>query len=399
MRGRSPTLLVDGGDAFFGPPTIKAKLPAHERAEFRKARAVLHSYNYMGYQAVGLGPNSIQFGVDKLEAFLKDAKFPVICANLVEKSTGKPVFNRSWIIEESGVRFGVYGVILDKLHRGYRKRVLGEKYTILDPIETTRRIVPELRKQCDIVIGLSNLHKSDNFKIAQTIKGIDALIDPYSQAGNKSIWILSGEYLVDKWDAPVLRIDGQGSRVGVFEMLFSGESKEYTYQAYDYPLEPQIFSHPELADLVSKIEKGSMKTPVVDSNPQEVRLLSDLFLGEEICGGCHTEQYDFWKATSHKTAYDSLEKNKDHLKYECIECHSVGYGVAFVDLAEVGDFKGVQCESCHGVNPDHAENPKKHRLEKVNDTACWGCHNDKITGKDFFYEEALKKAACPKMVE
>jgi len=394
VRGRSPVLLVDGGDIFFAGPSKKAPDAAQERRAFLTARTILRAYNYMGYQVVALGPADIQYGIDTLKNLVKEASFPVVCANLVNKKTGEPVF-KSWvIIEESGVRFGVYGTILDSLNKSYTRRVLGEDYEILDALESTRKVVSELRPRCDVVIALSHLNKDDNYKIATSVEGIDAIVDPYCQYGNKAVWIMEGEYLAERGGVPILRIDGQGSRVGVFEMNFGASNKRITsYRGYDYPLEPQIFDHPDMA----KIVKGRSLT--VDFDARAVRLLDDRFLGYETCGGCHQAQYDFWKSTKHSTAYASLEKDSTELRHDCVECHTVAFGVSYVDPTKVGEFKNVQCESCHGINANHPENPKQFRLGAVKEGYCWGCHNETFTKKTFYYAEAKEKAACPKMLE
>lgn len=402
VRGRSPVLLVDGGDAFFGSPSKKAPSKGQELRALRTGRAILHAYNYMGYEAVTLGPGDLQYGVDRLKEFLGRARFSVVCANLVEKESGKPVFKDSVVIEKSGRRIGIYGVLLSSLNRTFKKRILGDRYELLDAVETTRKVVAELRKRCDVVIALSHVNKRENEEIARSVPGIDAVIDPDCRSGNKSIWVVEGQYLVDRFGPPILRIDGQGSRVGVFEMFFQEkENKKFSsYRGYDYPLEPQILSHPELAAIVERLKGGRQRDLKIDFDPGKVRLIPDWFLGEETCGACHQDQYDFWRGTKHSSTYAKLKETGDHLKYECVECHSLGYGLSFVKLDRVGDYKEVQCESCHGLKPDHPENPGKNRLGKVAESTCWSCHNPEFTKKeDFNYEEGLKKTACPKMVE
>ena len=129
--------------------------------------------------------------------------------------------------------------------------------------------------------------------------------------------------------------------------------------------------------------------------------LTDEFLGEEGCGGCHEEQHKFWQSTKHATTYVTIEKTGDHQLLECAGCHTFGYGVTFADLKSPGKFKEVQCESCHLSRAGHAENPQLVTMGAVGDEACWGCHNPAITKafteKDFDYASALPGASCPKI--
>ena len=158
----------------------------------------------MGYEVVGLGPGDLQYGVDQLKEFFAGARFPVVCANLVEKESGTPVFSDSVIIERNGTRFGFYGVLLSSLNPTLLRRVLGEKYSLLDAQEATRKVVEKLRPKCDVLVALSHVNRSTNYEIARSVKGIDAIIDPDCISGNKSIWVAKGQYVNEKWGAPIL---------------------------------------------------------------------------------------------------------------------------------------------------------------------------------------------------
>ncbi|MBI4606968.1 MAG: hypothetical protein HY721_33815 [Planctomycetes bacterium] len=397
MRGRgNPVLLLDAGDCFFSSPTKKPPTKAEELQELRKGRTVLNAYNLLGYQALGLGPADLQLGIATLVAFEKEARFPFLCANLVEKGTRKPVFKASTVIEAGGIRFGVYGVMMHQLNETYRNRVVPDA-ELLDAEQVTRELVPELRKSCDVVIALSQLNVDQNERLLDANPGIDVLIDPLSRNGTKAIWIAENEYYTERNGFPILRIDGQGSRVGVFEMYFApGSRRLKEHEALDAALEPHFMRHPEMAQVVEEFEKGRTKPLVVDFDTLKPRL-SDELLGEEGCGSCHQDQARFWKGTKHADTYSTLEKTGDHFRMDCVVCHALGYGVAFADLKAVGRFKEVQCEACHGVKPGHADEPKKVVFGPVLEDTCWGCHNPQITKKDFRYEDSKDRASCPKI--
>ena len=356
----------------------------------------------MGYHVMGLGPSDLKYGIDALKDTLSEARFPIVCSNLIDKETREHVFKASHVVTLGGTRFGFYSVCLNSLHPAYKARVLGEKYELTDPLETTTQIVQKLRKECDVLIALSHLNIADNELVADSVDGIDLMVDPYARSGNKSIWITEGQYVVERNGLPILRIDGQGSRVGVCHIYFDEQAKgdaEKTrifgeYEAYDHPLEPHTWEHPEILDLVAGKNPPGWK----ERDPQKIHLLTDLFLGTETCGSCHEAQAEFWQGTTHARAMASLDKSEEqHLDGSCVECHSIAFGLTFAKPAEVGEWKDVGCESCHGIDHRHAANPAGHRLGKVKQERCWGCHNPDILDKKFDFVKVLPKVSCPKM--
>jgi hypothetical protein len=400
MRGKGdPVLLLDGGDCFFLAPTRKAPLRGARLKNMRTARVILNAMNFMGYQAFGLGPIDLQQGVAALQELEGEALFPFLCANLVERETKKPVFRPYTILTVGGVRFGVYSVMRKLDPEGsYSKRVLEGK-ELLDPEKVTAGLVPELRKKCDVILALSHLDEVANHRILDSVAGIDALIDPISKNGIQTIWVMDDDYVVVHNGVPMLRADGQGSRVGIFEMYFApGNNRLADYEGYDGPLAPHLMSHPEIVDLVDQFgKKGRTKPLKIDFDTSSIHLVDDL-MGDDVCGACHDEQLSFWKSSKHADTYSTLVKTGDQFKAECVGCHSTGYGVAFADTHKVGRFKEVQCEGCHGSEAGHSEDPKRFPLGTANEEKCWGCHNPKITQKDFDIKAVKDKVSCPKIV-
>lgn len=397
LRGdKVPLLVVDGGDCFFLGTTIKAPTKSEETRDLRGARVILGAYNRLGYQALGIGPGDLQYGLERLRELERDARFPFLCANIVEKASGRTIFKPHVIIEASGLKVGVYSVIMGSLNETFVKRVLPGA-EVRDPIETTRRIVSELEEKCDLILALSHLNADQNDAILEAKLGIDMLVDPLAHSGTKSLWVAEDDYCRMRSGTLVLRVDGQGSRVGVLELYFQGEeTKPAGFRGYDMPLEPQILRHPDMTRLVDLLRQGKMEPGTVSFDPADLPLVGD-FLGAEGCGGCHEEQLAFWKGTRHATAFSTLQKSEEQDLPECFICHSYGYGVTFVGKTDLGKFKDVQCESCHGMSADHAGAPQNVRLGPVAEEACWGCHNHAITGKPFSPSEALPAASCPKM--
>jgi 5'-nucleotidase len=115
-RAQAPgrVLAVDGGDMFQG--TLVSNL--HEGA------AMIHALNALGYTAAAVGNHEFDFGPagphttpvspdedarGALEARMKEAKFPILSANIVDERTGKPIA-RPWVlVTVDGVKVGIVG--------------------------------------------------------------------------------------------------------------------------------------------------------------------------------------------------------------------------------------------------------------------------------------------------
>ena len=96
-------LLMDVGDFFQGTP-IGTKT---------QGTSVIEYYNAIGYAFSVPGNHDFDLGRDNLERLVGLAEFPFICANLVEKATGKLV---DWVqptlmLDFQGVKVGVIGII------------------------------------------------------------------------------------------------------------------------------------------------------------------------------------------------------------------------------------------------------------------------------------------------
>lgn len=122
------------------------------------------------------------------------------------------------------------------------------------------------------------------------------------------------------------------------------------------------------------------------------------FIGSNQCATCHQAAYDFWKATPHGRALDTLVKRDKDFDHTCVSCHVVGYEkpggsvlgqisytreIASADGATkmeiTKDLQHVGCESCHGPGSFHRFQPvgangPQHILRKPTVENCMECH-------------------------
>ena len=125
--GKKKVLLLDAGDYNQGTPY------------FTVAKGDLEQelMNALGYDAITLGNHEFDNGLDTLAARLKEAKFPVVCANYKFKSKALQKYVKPYtVIEKCGIRIGIFGLSPDVTGLVSASVTNGAYYQ--DPIKSAR---------------------------------------------------------------------------------------------------------------------------------------------------------------------------------------------------------------------------------------------------------------------
>ena len=212
-------LLFDSGDFSQGSPYYT----------LFKGDVEVGLMNMMRYDAATLGNHEFDFGLDNLARLLREARFPVVCANYDFSGTPLDGLVKPYVvIEREGLRVGVFGLSprLDGLVA--KENYGGVEYN--DPIEAARRAVKALRsgEHCDVVVCLSHLGWAqaqpdidDSTMIAGT-RGIDLVLGGHSHSYFEKL-----EYVrdADGRNVPVDQNGKHGVFVGRVEMSLKVEGK------------------------------------------------------------------------------------------------------------------------------------------------------------------------------
>lgn len=168
--GKNQVLLTDGGDAL--GDTLLAKLT--------QGKAVLEVMNAVGYDTMTLGNHEVDFGPTALQEHIRQAKFPVIAANLVDSETGRLMTQPYVIKVMDGLKVGLIGLAYPHTEQTTaKKNVRGWSYK--DPVETASYYTQELQAQSvDLVVLLSHCGLSSDKIIAERVPGIDIILGAHS---------------------------------------------------------------------------------------------------------------------------------------------------------------------------------------------------------------------------
>lgn len=208
-RKKDPNLLLfDAGDFSQGTPYFN----------FYHGRVEIEAMNRMGYDAIMLGNHEFDNGVDTLAVVLKEAKFPIVCANYdVEGSALEGIVKPYTIIRRGNLYVGVFGIGVDPKGIVADRNFYPLQY--LDPITTAQEVANTLKneKKCDIIICLSHqgTHTSTDGKLsdmelAQATKNIDIIIGAHTHKIVENLYIPN----IDGDSVLLMQTGKAGARIG-----------------------------------------------------------------------------------------------------------------------------------------------------------------------------------------
>ncbi|MCX8057797.1 MAG: 5'-nucleotidase C-terminal domain-containing protein [Spirochaetes bacterium] len=168
-------LILDAGD--FNTGTLESN--------YFKAEPDVLGMNYMGYDAVCLGNHEFDNDLSILKKQMELAKFPFLSANVFTKEgkyLGKP-----YIIKDfKGFKVAIFGLTTNETLKIGNPSIIKD-LIIKNEVEVAKSLVPELKKQADIVIALVHMGiYNDDIEgygskwLARNIPGIDVIVDGHT---------------------------------------------------------------------------------------------------------------------------------------------------------------------------------------------------------------------------
>lgn len=191
--GRHNTLLLDAGDTIQGTPLAYyyAKVEPITRSHLHPMAAAM---NAIGYTAAALGNHEFNYGLEILRTFERQLDFPLLAANAVDVSTGRPAFepyviHTVWRTGGAPLRVGILGLTNPGIAVWDKDHVEG-RMTFPGLVEQALHWVPEVRHKSDLVVVVahsgadlsSSLGDQVPFPencaslVAETVPGIDAIL-------------------------------------------------------------------------------------------------------------------------------------------------------------------------------------------------------------------------------
>lgn len=140
-RNENPSvLLVDAGNSLFGTK--------------REGNIIVSAYNALGYEAVNLSYRDFRYGKSTTMALLKDVKFPVLSANLLEDESGELLAKPYVVKKVDGQRIAMIGVTQSPAGLDFLPHLKKQLNGILiqPPVDALGRWIPEAKAQSDRIV-------------------------------------------------------------------------------------------------------------------------------------------------------------------------------------------------------------------------------------------------------
>src|ERR1051326_2200345 len=182
IRNGKPDLVLDAGD--FSTGTFLAD-------EFKGAPTIA-AMNLIGYAAGVIGNHDFDYGQDALRMRIREAKFPLLSANIQTPVAG---IKKYALVTTKGIRFGVIGLTTEDLKTKSHPRLV-ENVTVLDIVKTLEKLLPEVRKKSDFIIAVVHLDDEEEQRLASAFPEIRLIIGGHNHLALGPIHI--GETLVAK---------------------------------------------------------------------------------------------------------------------------------------------------------------------------------------------------------
>ena len=159
--------LIDAGDCMDGSPFSVEYF----------AQADYAAMNAVGYDFGVFGNHDFNMTVPQFQALIKTPTFPLVLANVSEKKSGKPILPPYVIKEWGGLRVALFGLVTSSTKTYTAAKAA---YKVDDPIPIATALVPELRKQADLVIAITHIGLDEDRQLARSVPGIDVIVGAHS---------------------------------------------------------------------------------------------------------------------------------------------------------------------------------------------------------------------------
>jgi len=354
------SLYLNAGDLVQGTPvsTLFKGLPIYEIA------------NRLGFDVSTLGNHEFDYGWQRIQDFVKAAKFPIVSANVVDDS-GAFLAGKPYVIKTvGGIRVAVIGLLLGDLVGNLATHDKVGPWHVLHVVETARKYAAELRDKSDLIVVLGHIHDAEADQILQQVPGVSVAIVGHAHKEYAKLHNFDGHVgaLVTSYGVELGRLDLQVDMTA--HKLKSAEWKIIPVDSKKLTPDPQIAA--DIAEWEGKVSK-IVDVPIGEAKrrfeKRDLQILIERAMAEE---------------TGSDLAWVNLGNVRDVIPAGTILARTIWNILPFDNAVVIGKFKGSQLppkvRQSHTIDPD-----REYTLATTDFTAANQASSDQlgVSGLDF----------------
>ncbi len=242
----SHLLVIDAGDICDGTPF---STEYHGDADAAAMNAI-------GYDLACPGNHEFNNPLEQARNLKSTMKFPVICANVRAKNQGKPIYIPYTVKEVDGVKIAFLGLLTysARTYPAASNDLIMEK-----PIDVARRIVPELRKQANLVVAVTHIGLEEDEQMAREVPGIDVIVGGHSHTMlSKPVCVIpqSAGTVTDAKGTVIVQDYQYGCTLGKLDLtIHRSENNTWSVAKYDGRLLGITSSIPEDKETAAVVDR------------------------------------------------------------------------------------------------------------------------------------------------
>lgn len=167
-------ILLDAGDLGEGQPSTYY----YNFVEKGKEHILGKTINFLGYDALGIGENEIQFGEDIYKRAMPHwYKAPIVCGNVYEMATGETIFKPYTIINKGGFKVAVLGLTSPEIYNRLSPITMGT--IVFDDLDKAAKYwinTIKADEEPDLLVGLLHTNANDAKLLIQDVEGLDLVL-------------------------------------------------------------------------------------------------------------------------------------------------------------------------------------------------------------------------------
>ncbi len=203
------------------------------------AQGIVEAYNVMHLDAVGIARPDLAAGLDFFLKLRDISTFPWVSANLVRKSTGKPLFVESVTKKKGAISVGITGLTDPTPPLPF---TVQDDADILPWQAVLPGLIKRLSADCEMIILLSNLPPVELERLVADIPGINIILQTGSNSANSPPRSIGSTL--------VCQVQGRGKYLG--QLRIQWQEKSFTYANEFIPIQSTLPDDPEVLFIINK---------------------------------------------------------------------------------------------------------------------------------------------------